>query len=226
MYELGARLAASCVVSGRWKSEKPRGGNPTIIIHRDPLRGRAQCGGREDRGGDHLEAAGGPGGCAGREHRGLPHRVRDEARAPTLSWSWRTCTSTRRCPPNVQVNLTCLVPTDNRRGSPPRSVLDLLSAILRHFLRFPDGGGDKAPRIRAQPSCSKRIHILEGFVDHLRRARPGHPDHPPLGGQEGRGRKAHEELRSRCAPGRRHPGAQALQAWPSWRSSSHPERVG
>jgi DNA gyrase subunit A len=61
---------------------------------------------------------------------------------------------------SVQVNLTCLVPTDNEQVGAPRR-LDL-KEMLRHFLDFRLEVTQK--RLRHQLSeLERRLHILEGF---------------------------------------------------------------
>ncbi len=92
----------------------------------------------------------------------VPHRAARSRRAPTRSSSWRTSTSTRPLSPNVQVNLTCLVPTDNEEVAAPRaleplqdrSTISSTSAmeVVTRRLEFELG------------ELEKRIHILEGFA--------------------------------------------------------------
>jgi DNA gyrase subunit A len=61
---------------------------------------------------------------------------------------------------NVQVNLTCLVPTDN--PTMPRRALGLKRDALA-LPGLPLRRRHEAPRARAGASCEKRIHLLEGF---------------------------------------------------------------
>ena len=62
---------------------------------------------------------------------------------------------------NVQVNLTCLVPTDNPEVAAPQRLG--LKAILRHFLDFRIEVVTKRLEFELD-ELLKRIHILEGFV--------------------------------------------------------------
>lgn len=62
---------------------------------------------------------------------------------------------------NVQVNLTCLVPTDNPEVAAPQRIG--LKAILQHFLDFRMEVVTKRLEFELE-QLLKRIHILEGFV--------------------------------------------------------------
>ena len=62
---------------------------------------------------------------------------------------------------NVQVNLTCLVPTQNPEVAAPQRIG--LKAILRHFLDFRMEVVTKRLEFELD-QLLKRIHILEGFV--------------------------------------------------------------
>ena len=62
---------------------------------------------------------------------------------------------------NVQVNLTCLVPTENPEVAAPQRIG--LKAILRHFLDFRMEVVTKRLEFELD-QLLKRIHILEGFV--------------------------------------------------------------
>ena len=62
---------------------------------------------------------------------------------------------------NVQVNLTCLVPTDNPEVAAPQRIG--LKAILQHFLDFRMEVVTKRLEFELD-QLLKRIHILEGFV--------------------------------------------------------------
>src|SRR5690606_38040786 len=62
---------------------------------------------------------------------------------------------------NVQVNLTCLVPTDVEEVSAPARVD--LKTMLRHFLDFRMEVVTKSLRHELD-QLEKRIHVLEGFV--------------------------------------------------------------
>jgi hypothetical protein len=83
---------------------------------------------------------------------------------------------------NFNVNLTCLIPTENPEvGRPER--LDL-KAMLWHFLHFRlDVVTRRLEHERV--ALERRIHLLEGF-EGLRRARRDPPDRSPLRGQGGR----------------------------------------
>jgi DNA gyrase subunit A len=62
---------------------------------------------------------------------------------------------------NVQINLTCLVPTENPEVAAPQRIG--LKAILRHFLDFRMEVVTKRLEFELD-QLLKRIHILEGFV--------------------------------------------------------------
>jgi DNA gyrase subunit A len=62
---------------------------------------------------------------------------------------------------NVQVNLTCLVPTDQQEVAAPERVT--LAQMLRHFLDFRMDVVTRRIRYELE-QLEKRIHILEGFV--------------------------------------------------------------
>ena len=99
---------------------------------------------------------------------------------------------------NFAVNLTCLIPTENPEvGRPER--LDL-KQILWHFLHFRLEVVTR--RLEHElAALKKRIHILEGLRDGLRRARRDHQDDPEVGRQGGRRREDHEAVR-RSTPSR------------------------
>ncbi len=71
------------------------------------------------------------------------------------------------------VNLTCLVPTDNPQISAPQKV-DLIT-MLRGFLDFRMEVIVKRTQYDLD-QLERRIHILKGLEDHLRRARRVHQD--------------------------------------------------
>ncbi len=85
---------------------------------------------------------------------------------------------------NFPVNLTCLVPTENPNvGKPERLELH---EILWQFLHF------RLDVVRARlkhelEALKRRIHILEGLRDGLRRARRDPEDRPQVRRQGGRG---------------------------------------
>jgi DNA gyrase subunit A len=62
---------------------------------------------------------------------------------------------------NIQVNLTCLVPTDNREIAGPKRLS--LPEVLRHFLDFRMEVTERRLRYELE-ELEKRIHILEGFA--------------------------------------------------------------
>ena len=108
---------------------------------------------------------------------------------------------------NVQVNLTCLVPTENPEVGRPERLN--LKGCLRHFLDFRFEVVTRRFRFELD-ELNRRIHILEGFAkvfdaldEVIRIIRKSE-------GKAGRGRQADEALRARRGAGRRHPRAQAL----------------
>ena len=60
------------------------------------------------------------------------------------------------------VNLTCLVPTENKEIAGPLRVGSRGDAARVH--RLPPGDGAPPLRVRAGRAAERRIHILEGFA--------------------------------------------------------------
>jgi DNA gyrase/topoisomerase IV subunit A len=77
---------------------------------------------------------------------------------------------------NVQVNLTCLVPTDKGPDLRARSASDL-GEMLRHFLDFRFEVVTRRLEYELT-SCSEAHPPARGLREGLRRARRGHQDHP------------------------------------------------
>ena len=121
---------------------------------------------------------------------------------------------------NFPVNLTSLVPTDGNPevGRPER--LDL-HQMLFYFLHFRLDVVTKRLEHELE-ALKKRIHILEGLREGLRRARRDSQDRPPVRGQGRRGPGDHQALRARRRTDRRDPRAEDLPPRQA-RNSGHPE---
>ncbi len=110
---------------------------------------------------------------------------------------------------SFHVNLTCLVPTENKEIAGPLR-LDL-AAMLREFLEFRAGGRHPALPVRAGGARAAHPHP-GGLRDHLRCPRRDHQDHPRVRRQGRRRRQDDQALRARRRADRRDPGAEAVQA--------------
>ena len=97
----------------------------------------------------------------GSEHRRHPDPAGAEARLERRRRRWRTCSRTRRCRSNYNVNLTCLLPAEGAEVAVPRR-LDLKS-ILQQFLDFRMEVVTRRLRYELK-NLLDRIHILEGFA--------------------------------------------------------------
>ena len=76
-----------------------------------------------------------------------------------------------------------------------------------------------------QAALRRRIHVLEGFDEGLRRARRDHPHHPQVGRQAGRRAEDQQALRPRRRTDRRDPRAEAVPPGAA-RNPGHPEGAG
>jgi DNA gyrase subunit A len=103
---------------------------------------------------------------------------------------------------SFHVNMTCLVPTQNREVAGP---MRLNSAFdFERVPRFPRGGRHPALRIRAGRAQAAHSHPA-GLRHHLRCPRRSHPHHPQVG-RQGRCRgQADQALWPRRRADRRHP---------------------
>ena len=113
-------------------------------------------------------------------------------------------------------NVTCLVPAEDGMTMVPRDGLSLKD-VLRYFLDFRLVTVRRRFEYQLQ-QLRERIHILEGFRNHLQRPRQGHQDHPQQHRQAGRGREAEEGVRPGRRPGRRRSSTRSSTRSPRWRS--------
>jgi DNA gyrase subunit A len=107
------------------------------------------------------------------------------------------------------VNLTCLVPTENKEIAGPLRVD--LAAMLREFIEF----RQETVRRRFEfelAELKKRIHILEGFAKIFDELDEAVQDHPQVRRQGGRGGQAVGALQAVRPADRRDPRAEAVQA--------------
>ncbi len=145
---------------GEWKVETPRGGNPRIIIHSIPysIERRAVV----EKIADVIIAKKLPVLLDVRDESTDDCRIVCEMKKdadPQLIMAYLYKHTPLQT--NVQVNLTCLVPTDNPEVAAPRRIG--LKPILRHFLDFRMEVVTKRLEFELE-QLLKRIHILEGFV--------------------------------------------------------------
>jgi hypothetical protein len=120
------------------------------------------------------------------------------------------------------VNLTCLVPTENPQVGRARAAgpgADRSGTSSTSASRW------SPPPAHELVKLSERIHILEGFVNRLRRAGRDHQDHPQERGQGRRGQKIMKRFGLERRADRRHLGAQALPPGASSRSWSSSEEL-
>jgi DNA gyrase subunit A len=136
----------SLKLRGEWKTEKPRSGNPLIVIHSIPysVERRAVV----EKIAEVIIAKKLPVLIDVRDESTDDCRIVCEMKKDALQT-------------NVQVNLTCLVPTANPEVAAPQRIG--LKAILRHFLDFRMEVVTKRLQFELD-QLLKRIHILEGFV--------------------------------------------------------------
>jgi DNA gyrase subunit A len=156
-YETGQ---GSLKLRGEWKTEKPRKGEPFIVIHSIPysVERRAVV----EKIAEVIIAKKLPGLIDVRDESTEECRVVCEMKKganPDLIMAYLY----RHTPlqSNVQVNLTCLVPTENPEVAAPQRIG--LKPILRHFLDFRMEVVTKRLEFELD-QLLKRIHILEGFV--------------------------------------------------------------
>jgi len=156
-YEIGQ---GSLKLRGEWKIEKPRAGNPTIVIHSIPYTVE-RCAVVEKIAEAIIQ-----------KKMPLLIDVRDESTDDCrivceikkdadahLIMAYLYKHSPLQT--NVQVNLTCLVPTSNPEVAAPQRIG--LKAILKHFLDFRMEVVTKRLEFELE-QLQKRIHILQGFV--------------------------------------------------------------
>ena len=208
IYETG-QGCSSCAASGTSTAKTDGRSGAANHRHQHSLRRRAQVDRREDRRGHHHQEAAQPGRRARRVDRRRAHRPGDEEGRRSAARDGLPLQDTRRSRSRAG-NLTCLVPTDNREVATPS---DSRSAeMLRDFLDFRFADGARGAPSSTSPSCSKRIHVLEGFekvfdaldeVIRIIRKSEGKADAAA---------EAHGALQAQRRAGRRHPRAQALPA--------------
>jgi DNA gyrase subunit A len=156
-YETGH---ASLKLRGEWKTETPRGANPVIVIHSIPysIERRAVV----EKIAEVIIAKKVPGLLDVRDESTDDCRIVCETKKdadPQLIMAYLYKHTPLQT--NVQVNLTCLVPTANPEVAAPQRIG--LKAILRHFLDFRMEVVTKRLEFELD-QLLKRIHILEGFV--------------------------------------------------------------
>ncbi len=156
-YETGQ---GSLKLRGQWKPEKPRSGNPLIIIESIPysVERRAVV----EKIAEVIIAKKLPGLVDVRDESTDDCRIVCEMKKdsdPQLIMAYLYKHTPLQT--NVQLNLTCLVPTDNPEVAAPQRIG--LKAILRHFLDFRMEVVTKRLQFELD-QLLKRIHILEGFV--------------------------------------------------------------
>ena len=202
-------------------------------------RGDARRGGTDDR--HHVDPVRGRTSAKLVEKIGRGHRRAEAAAArstcatspPTTCAS---CSSSSRTPTRARdgvpvqahrarrrtfrVNLTCLVP--GRRTTPrsPRPERLRPQGDPRALPRLPARDRPRAGFEYELEQLRKRIHILEGFANDLRRPGRGDPHHPRERGQGGRRREADRSGSSwpRSRPTRS--SSSSSTGSPSWRSTS------
>ena len=145
---------------GEWKPEKPRSGNPMIVIHSIPysVERRAVV----EKIAEVIIAKKLPVLIDVRDESTDDCRIVCEMKKdadPHLIMAYLYKNTPLQT--NVQVNLTCLVPTANPEVAAPQRIG--LKAILRHFLDFRMEVVTKRLEFELD-QLLKRIHILEGFV--------------------------------------------------------------
>ncbi|MGD8825898.1 MAG: DNA topoisomerase IV subunit A, partial [Myxococcales bacterium] len=150
----------SLKLRGEWKTESTRGGNPMIVIHSIPysIERRAVV----EKIAEVIIAKKLPGLLDVRDESTDDCRVVCEIKKdadPQLIMAYLYKHTPLQT--NVQVNLTCLVPTANPEVAAPQRIG--LKAILRHFLDFRMEVVTKRLEFELD-QLLKRIHILEGFV--------------------------------------------------------------
>ena len=156
-YESGQ---GSLKLRGQWKTETPRSGPPIIVIHSIPysVERRAVV----EKIAEVIIARKLPGLIDVRDESTEDCRIVCEMKKgvdPNLVMAYLYKHTPLQT--NVQVNLTCLVPTENPEVAAPQRIG--LKAILRHFLDFRMEVVTKRLEYELD-QLLKRIHILKGFV--------------------------------------------------------------
>jgi DNA gyrase subunit A len=150
----------SLKLRGEWKSETPRSGNPVIVIQSIPY-SIERCAVVEKIA-EVIIAKKLPGLIDVRDESTDDCRIVCEMKKdadPQLIMAYLYKNTPLQT--NVQVNLTCLVPTANPEVAAPQRIG--LKAILRHFLDFRMEVVTKRLEFELD-QLLKRIHILDGFV--------------------------------------------------------------
>ncbi|MEM9728925.1 MAG: DNA topoisomerase IV subunit A [Myxococcota bacterium] len=150
----------SLKLRGEWKTEKPRTGNPLIVIHSIPytVERRAVV----EKIAEVIIQKKLPLLLDVRDESTDDCRIVCEMKKdadPALIMAYINKHTPLQT--NVQVNLTCLVPTSNPEVAAPQRIG--LKEILRHFLDFRMEVVTKRLEFELE-QLEKRIHILRGFV--------------------------------------------------------------
>jgi DNA gyrase subunit A len=156
-YETGH---GSLKLRGEWKTESPRGGNPVIVIHSIPYSIERRV--VVEKIAEVIMAKKLPALLDVRDESTDDCRIVCEVKKdadPQLIMAYLYKHTPLQT--NVQVNLTCLVPTANPEVAAPQRIG--LKAILRHFLDFRMEVVTKRLEFDLE-QLLRRIHILEGFV--------------------------------------------------------------
>jgi DNA gyrase subunit A len=156
-YETGQ---GSLKLRGEWKSEKPRSGNPVIVIQSIPYSVERST--IVEKIAEVIIAKKLPVLIDVRDESTDDCRIVCEMKKdadPQLIMAYLYKHTPLQT--NVQVNLTCLVPTANPEVAAPQRIG--LKSILRHFLDFRMEVVTKRLEFELD-QLLKRIHILEGFV--------------------------------------------------------------
>jgi len=156
-YETGQ---GSLKLRGEWKAENPRSGQPSIVIHSIPysIERRAVV----EKIAEVIIAKKLSGLVDVRDESTEDCRIVCEMKKganPDLIMAYLYKHTPLQS--NVQVNLTCLVPTENPEVAAPQRIG--LKEILRHFLDFRMEVVTKRLQFELEQLLG-RIHILEGFV--------------------------------------------------------------
>ncbi len=150
----------SLKLRGQWKTEKPRSGNPTIVIESIPYSVERST--VVEKIAEVIIAKKMPPLIDVRDESTDDCRIVCEMKKdadPQLIMAYLYKHTPLQT--NVQVNLTCLVPTANPEVAAPQRIG--LKAILRHFVDFRMEVVTKRLEFELD-QLLKRIHILECFV--------------------------------------------------------------
>jgi DNA gyrase subunit A len=194
----------SLKLRGEWKTEKPRSGNPSIVIHSIPYSVERST--IVEKIAEVIIA------------RKLPLLldVRDESTDDCRI----VCEMKKDADPQLimaylykntplQTNVQPHLPGPDCQSGGGGPAAPWAQGDPSTLPRFPNGSGYQAPRVRARPTPEAHPHPRR-LRHHLRCARRGDSDHSPVGRQAGRGPEADEALQARRAASRRDPRAQAL----------------